>query len=112
MPNEKQMRRAAHRHTKEKANLEAEGLRKLAESYEGRTFLWWLLGEAGVFSNPFSQNALHTAFNCGNMNFGQRLLNRLVEEQPQLYVKMMQENAEREKEFAAKLNEDEDDDFA
>lgn len=109
MPNEKQMRRAAHRHTKEKQNLEAEGLRKLAESYEGRTFLWWLLGEAGVFSNPFTQNALHTAFNCGNMNFGQRLLARLVEEQPNLYLKMMQENAEREEKLAAKLEENEDD---
>lgn len=111
MSTDKQKRRAAHRHTKEKQSLEAEGLRKLAETYEGRTFLWWLLGEAGVFANPFTQNALLTAFNCGHMNFGQRLLNRIVEEQPQLYVTMMQENAQREERLAAKLEEDENDDY-
>lgn len=110
MPNEKQMRRIAHRHTKETQQLEAEGLRKLAETYEGRMFLWWLLGAAGVFTNPFTQNALHTAFNCGNMNFGQQLLNRIVEEQPQLYVTMMNENANREAAFASKLEEDDEDD--
>lgn len=109
MPNDKRIRRIAHRHMKETEAIEAEGLRKLLDSYEGRAFLWWMLGTAGVFANPFTQNALHTAFNCGTMNFGQQLLNRLVSEQPAQYIKMMQENAERETAYAAKLIKEEDD---
>lgn len=106
---EKRIRRIRHRHTEAITQLEAEGLRQLLSTIEGRAFIWWLLGSAGVFSNPFAQNALHMAFNCGNMNFGQLLLNRVVEEQPGLYLKMTEENAAREKEYAAKLTQETDD---
>lgn len=110
MANEKRLRRIVHRHTKETEQLESEGLRLLLNTFEGRAFLWWILGEAGVFSNPFAQNALHMAFNCGNMNFGQRILNRLLQDQPGLYIKMMEENAARQAIYAAKLAKETDDD--
>lgn len=66
----------------------------LLDHRHGRRLLWWMLEIGGVGRQPFAANALHTAFNCGELNVGQRLLDRIIFVSPQGYVNMMKENAD------------------
>lgn len=65
---------------------------------EGRKFLWWLLEIGRIGSQPYSNNALNTAFGCGELNVGQRILDRIISVSPEGYLLMMQENNDERKE--------------
>ena len=68
----------------------------LFQHQHGRRFLWWLLEIGRVGGQPFTQNSLLTAFNCGELNVGQRILDRLLTVSPDGYVSLMKEmNNER-----------------
>lgn len=69
-------------------------IRALLEHRHGRRLLWWMLEIGGIGRQPFASNALLTSFNCGELNVGQRLLDRLIFVSPDGYVKMMKENAD------------------
>jgi hypothetical protein len=73
---------------------------------EGRKFLWWLLEIGRVGSQPYSGNALNTAFTCGELNVGQRILDRIISVSPEGYLLMMKENNDERKERDAELNMD------
>jgi hypothetical protein len=64
----------------------------LLQHAHGKKFLWWLLEIGRVGGQPFTANSLHTAFNCGELNVGQRILDRLISVSPEGYVDMMKEN--------------------
>lgn len=64
----------------------------LAESAEGRLFLWWLLQQGRVGTQPFTSNALTTAFQCGELNIGNIILERIIRADPAIYVRLQQEN--------------------
>lgn len=66
----------------------------LLDHRHGRRLLWWMLTIGGVGRQPMASNALHTAFNCGELNVGQRLLDRIIHVSPEGYVIMMKENAD------------------
>lgn len=66
----------------------------LFEHEHGRRFLWWILELGRVHNQPFTGNALTTAFGCGELNVGQRFLERLLLVSPQGYVNMLQEMAD------------------
>lgn len=76
----------------------------------GRKLLWWQLQIGRVNTQPFNTDALIMAFNCGELNTGQQILARMLEVDPQGYVKMQQENADghavRTAELAAVLRDD------
>lgn len=61
-------------------------------SREGRRFLWWLLQIGKVNMQPFTNNALTTAFACGELNVGQQVLARITQVHPAGYVQMQEEN--------------------
>lgn len=63
----------------------------LASDSEGRELLWWLLQIGKVGTQPFTSNALTTAFQCGELNVGQQVLDRILEVDPAIYVRMQQE---------------------
>jgi hypothetical protein len=65
---------------------------KAVEEPEGRKFLWWLLEIGRIGNQPFTGNALNTAFACGELNVGQRILDRIISVSPEGYLRMMQEN--------------------
>jgi hypothetical protein len=68
----------------------------------GRKFLWHLL-EIGKFgTQPHTNNALSTAFNCGELNVGQRMFAEMTEADPAGFVRMQQERLD-----AARRNADE-----
>jgi hypothetical protein len=64
----------------------------LLQHEQGKKFLWWLLEIGRVGGQPFTANSLHTAFNCGELNVGQRILDRVISVSPEGYVSMMKEN--------------------
>lgn len=64
---------------------------KALHDAEGRKFLWWLLQIGRVGTQPYSGNALNTAFACGELNIGQQILDRIISNFPEDYVVMMKE---------------------
>ncbi len=78
------------------------------ETREGRRYLWWLLRIGKIGGQPYANNALNTAFNCGELNVGQQILDRIISVSPEGYVRMMKENAseqaERDKQLALEAN--------
>lgn len=77
---------------------------KMIADGEGRKFLWWLLEIGRVGTQPYSNNALNTAFSCGELNVGQKILDRIISVSPEGYVSMMQENNREFKERSAELD--------
>lgn len=66
-------------------------LRQIMENPSGRLWMYDALSECGVFRNPFSTDALATAFACGVMNVGQKLLADVNRYCPELYQVMIEE---------------------
>lgn len=69
-------------------------LKDLLARKDGRLFIWWVLTITNHGQQPFSANALTTAFNCGVFNVGQQVLARILDIDAQGYVKMLQDRAE------------------
>ena len=63
----------------------------LMDSPSGRSFVWWLLSEAGVFRNPLGHTDAMTNFRCGEMNVGQKLMAKIHELAPDRYETMVKE---------------------
>jgi hypothetical protein len=76
---------------------------------EGRKFLWWLLEIGRIGGQPYTTNALNTAFNCGELNVGQRILDRIISVSAEGYVLMMKENEREVNERDKQLSVDEAD---
>jgi hypothetical protein len=57
----------------------------------GRTWAYDLLVRCHIFQNPFTPDALATAFGCGEMNIGQAVLADIMQACPDQYVIMMRE---------------------
>lgn len=77
---------------------------KMVADSEGRKFLWWLLEIGRIGMQPFAGNALATAFACGELNVGQRILDRIISVSPEGYLTMMKENNDERKERDAQLD--------
>lgn len=65
---------------------------------DGRKLLWWLLQIGRIGQQPYANNALNTAFACGELNVGQQILDRIISVSPEGYVKMMVESENERKE--------------
>jgi hypothetical protein len=59
---------------------------------QGRRLVWWLMAEAGVFRNPWNENASAMAFAAGSMNVGQRLLSEIFAVSPDAFNVMLKES--------------------
>jgi hypothetical protein len=59
---------------------------------EGRKWLWDFMSQCGIYTTPFSENALVMAFNTGKADVGRRLLADIVEYAPDAYVLMIKEH--------------------
>lgn len=86
-PQVKKKENAAAREAKKRDSF----LGAAMETQEGRDFFWWLLGQCGVYQNPFAANALVMAMKSGQMNIGQILLGEINRVAPDAYIRMMQE---------------------
>ncbi len=72
--------------------------RRFMSDPEGRMFMWDLLTLCGIFHSSFSIDALRCAFNEGRRDIGLRLLADINQLSPDLYMRMVGENQEKEKE--------------
>ncbi len=63
----------------------------LMSSRRGRRLMRRLLEMSGPFRLSFDTNAMRMAFNEGNRNMGNRLLNEVMTLSPELYPVMMKE---------------------
>lgn len=52
-------------------------LKAIMSTTEGRAYVWWLLGECGVFHISFAKDPYVTAFNEGRRNVGNRVFAEL-----------------------------------
>jgi hypothetical protein len=77
---------------KTKDDLRAEGLLQLMKSTQGRAWLFHLIELCGPGQNPFTSDALRTAFNCGELNIGNQLVAQCHACSLELYLQMMKEN--------------------
>lgn len=66
-------------------------LKWLMSSPRGRRFVWRLLDLSGPFRLSFDTNAMKMAFNEGNRNLGNQLLNEVMKLCPELYPVMVKE---------------------
>lgn len=87
-----------------KLNWEAEDRAAVLATYKellrrrpGRKFLWNLLGQHNIGHQPFTANALTTAFNCGLLDGGQRILADILEADPEGYVRMQKEMSDEQR---------------
>lgn len=77
---------------KRRAELEAEQLRKHMASVGGRSWVYGVLLFCHVHEQPFIQGSPDgTAFRCGEMNVGNKILADLQANCPDLYVTMIEE---------------------
>lgn len=65
--------------------------RDLLSVPRGRLFLWHLLqiGKFGI--QPYTNNALATSFNCGELNVGMQIFNEINNVDPAGFMRMQQE---------------------
>jgi hypothetical protein len=76
---------------------------------DGRTYIHDLLTACHIFRQPFSPNAQVTAFACGELNIGQRLLSDIMRFCPDDYIVMMREaNARKSTSDARRGRSDKD----
>lgn len=61
---------------------------------EGREYIYWLLELSKMGRNPYSGNALSTAFSCGELNVGQQIQAHLIELAPNAFLQMLSEKEE------------------
>lgn len=78
---------------RKKAAREAQDadLKWLMSSPRGRRIVWRLLDISGPFRISFDTNAMKMAFNEGNRNLGNQLLNEVMTLCPELYPVMAKE---------------------
>lgn len=65
-----------------------ETLRVLLTLDKGQKLIWWLLQIGKVGTQPFTVDPHTTSFQCGELNVGQRILDRLIEVNPTGYAEM------------------------
>lgn len=61
---------------------------------EGRAWFYALLGRCHIYHNPYSGDALNTAFTCGEMNIGQQILAEMMTSCPEQYLQMIREHSD------------------
>ena len=58
---------------------------------QGRSYLFWLMELGQIGRNPYTNNALNTAFQCGELNVSQQVLAHLIEVSPEGYLQILKE---------------------
>ena len=92
---EKRGRRIQATIEQEKQHQLRAGLRHILSNSDARAWLWNTLAEAGVGNQPYRLGDPHaTAFSCGELNVGNKLLSAIINVEPEAYIKMMKEQAD------------------
>lgn len=87
-------------------------LGRLVNDADGRTVLFWILGEAGIYRDAFSGDNAATNYILGSQSIGRRIIQRLDAIDPRLYPKLLLDVADMEAMTRAVRNKEEDPDEA
>lgn len=68
-----------------------EAVGALVNTKVGRDFLWWLLDVGKVGLQPFAIDPIIMSFQCGELNVGQQILDRIVTVNAEGYLRMLKE---------------------
>jgi len=66
----------------------ASAIESIADTTQGREFLWWLFELCGVFGSSYTGNS-DTYFNEGRRAIGNEVLHRLVKVRPEIFQAMI-----------------------
>ena len=88
---QQQTREEAERRAKAERETQAENLKAVMGTRQGRRFVRRLLERAGVYRSSFNQDALSMAFAEGGRNTGLVLLAEIQRDCPELYMRMLEE---------------------
>lgn len=72
----------------------------IADTAQGREFLWWLFEICGVFTTSYTGNS-DTYFNEGRRAVGNEVLHRLVEVRPEIFQAMIKSGKARQDEVGS-----------
>jgi hypothetical protein len=72
----------------------------IADTRQGREFLWWLFEICGVFTTSYTGNS-DTYFNEGRRAVGNEVLHRLVEVKPEIFQAMIKSGKTRQNEVGS-----------
>ena len=72
----------------------ADFVRASMTTAQGRTFFYTVMENAGLFGDPFSGNALQTAYNCGMQRAAKDIQVLLLEHSPKQFLEMLREKKE------------------
>ncbi len=89
---EDEQRRLVMEKNRQRREEETNDLRAVLSSASGRRFVWRLLERSGVFRSSFNAvSDSYTAFNEGRRNLGLRVLNDILEADPDAFTLMQKE---------------------
>lgn len=89
---------------------EDKALGALLASEEGRQLIWWLLTIGKWQTMPYGAGNDATNFACGEMNVGNQIFARLLEVNPQGYLRIVEDqNARSRSDTSADADSDGDD---
>lgn len=74
---------------------EDKALNELLSTQEGRQFVWWLLTIGKWQTMPYAGSDAATNFACGEMNVGNQIFARLIETNPQAYLRIVEDQNAR-----------------
>ena len=100
--------RAANRQPRrDRARLD-NAVKAMLTQPDTRFYLNWLLEISKLGANPFTNNALTTAFTCGELNVGQQIFAHILEVDTAGYVRMRQEIEDERRNRNNAYNDDRD----
>lgn len=83
-----------------------EAISAMLQHEQTRRYLYWLLEiTRAIGQNPMSENALRTAFNCGEQNIGQQVMAHLLECAPDGFLQLLKERSDERNSRANELDE-------
>ena len=89
---EKQARAEKKARDRFDSDADVELVKWAMSSKRGRSLVWWLLSESGIWHTSFSPNAMQMAFAEGNRNLGLKVLANIHLGCPQMEATMRKEN--------------------
>lgn len=100
--------RRAEKLAKQADRQRAEVVTGIMSVTNGRGWMYEFLANCHIYANPFTADPLRTAFACGEMNVGQKLLADIMLYCPDSYIIMIREHNERS--YAAERSRSQDND--
>ena len=73
---------------------DADDLKYILQSFQGRRLLWRILGHCHTHGSVFNTNALVQSYNSGKQDVGHFVMGEIIKADEDAYLKMMKESKE------------------